>query len=296
MVSAWIPPYALGVLVLITGISGPAAGLYGIVRARSNRARVLWSALIPMGSFAALALGYLANGEAALIDLHVGVRDDHLLVPVAHIRALTDQGHVIPLRQAAHPPEPGLFARLQASLPERAGVFERVLLTTPVWQDCNCHGWIFTGGRFFIASEDVPDILTDNGYYPVTDPCPGDLAVYHYGDGHIAHTGLVYNAAGAAGGGKVEVQSKWGIMGGVYRHASHVHPYQTCQCTFYRSPRPGHLLRGLDAADLDAVHQDTDDPDDIDPDDVDRDVVDHKTARQQTAAQETAGRPAHEFP
>src|SRR5262249_51211334 len=137
------------------------------------------------------------------------------------------------------------------------------------WQDCNCHGWVFAGGRFFIASDDVPDILKDNGYYEVAHPRAGDLALYRYGDGRVAHTGIVYSAQG----GHVEVQSKWGILGGVYRHASHVHPYQSCQCAYYRTPRGGHLLHGLDA-----------------------EVAERQAAGQEFVEQAAAGRSRHELP
>ena len=31
----------------------------------------------------------------------------------------------------------------------------------------NCHGWLFTGGRYWVAGDQVEDILADNGYAQV---------------------------------------------------------------------------------------------------------------------------------
>ena len=43
-----------------------------------------------------------------------------------------------------------------------------VTRVAPVDPACNCHGWVFTGGRFWVSGEDVPRILEDNGYRRVS--------------------------------------------------------------------------------------------------------------------------------
>ncbi len=109
----------------------------------------------------------------------------------------------------------------------------------PASDACNCHGWVFTGGRYWLTPTDVAAILAENGYLPVTDPQAGDLVIYRQGT-EITHTAVV-RATGPDV--PVLVEGKWGWMG-VY-----LHPWdQSCygkSVTYYRSPRDGHLLVGL---------------------------------------------------
>jgi hypothetical protein len=109
----------------------------------------------------------------------------------------------------------------------------------PASDACNCHGWVFTGGRYWLSPTDVAAILAENGYLPVTDPQAGDLVIYRLGT-EIAHTAVV-RATGPDL--PVLVEGKWGWMG-VYLHPVD----QSCygrNVTYYRSPREGHLLVGL---------------------------------------------------
>src|SRR5205807_1160464 len=74
----------------------------------------------------------------------------------------------------------------------------------------NCHGWVFTGGRYWVKGGAVEDILRDNGYRTVEDPRPGDLVVYRDDQGAVSHTGVV-SSVGADG--LVLVESKWSWLG-----------------------------------------------------------------------------------
>ncbi|MBI1899821.1 MAG: hypothetical protein HYS13_01750 [Planctomycetia bacterium] len=115
----------------------------------------------------------------------------------------------------------------------------RIIRVAPPDVASNCHGWAFTGGRFALRGRDVAVILRDNGYEPVTNPRPGDLVIYSGFDGKISHTGVVK----AVGADYVLVESKFGPLGR-YLHA----PLDQCfgdHFVYYRSPRPGHLLKGL---------------------------------------------------
>jgi hypothetical protein len=116
---------------------------------------------------------------------------------------------------------------------------ERVIRLGPVSDSSNCHGWVFTGGRYWLSHEDVEHILVDNGYLPVSNPRPGDIAIYRTA-GTIMHTALVHSAAE---GKPVLVESKWGCMG-VFLHG-----VNDCCCgknyTYFRSSRSGHVLAGL---------------------------------------------------
>jgi hypothetical protein len=106
----------------------------------------------------------------------------------------------------------------------------------------NCHGWVFTGGAFCVAGEQADVILADNGYQPVEQAKGGDLIVYRDSSGLPSHIGVV---CFVDADGMVLVESKWGPLG-VFLHTPEMQPYGR-HFGFWRSPRLGHRLRGLDA-------------------------------------------------
>jgi hypothetical protein len=114
----------------------------------------------------------------------------------------------------------------------------------------NCHGWIFTGGRYWIAGDEVDDILSDNHYTQVSTPAAGDLAVYRDANGNVAHSGVVISVNGGT-----LVESKWGPLGR-YIHLTEDHPFGGV-CEFHRSARRGHLLGGLTLEESRTVGQKT---------------------------------------
>jgi hypothetical protein len=124
----------------------------------------------------------------------------------------------------------------------------RILRTGPCDESSNCHGWVFTGGRFWLAPVDVEIILADNGYAPVSDPNVGDLVIFRR-NSEIAHSALVHSAIP---GHNVMVEGKWG-WGGIYLHAIADSCYGK-EYTFYRSSRSGHLLVGLGGQAANAIH------------------------------------------
>lgn len=84
-------------------------------------------------------------------------------------------------------------------------------------------------------------ILSDNGYCAVSQVQTGDLAIYRDRAGQVIHSGVV---VGESLQGVVMVESKWGKLGR-FIHSADRHDYSDAICTFYRSPRPNHLLRGI---------------------------------------------------
>jgi hypothetical protein len=121
------------------------------------------------------------------------------------------------------------------------GLQGRLLRTPPPSWGSNCHGWVFTGGRFGLEGGDVERILQDNGYQAVTTPQAGDLAIYRDRYGHIGHSAVVR----AAEEGRVLLESKWGHLGRYLHRPEDYRP--VLAWTYYRSPRHGHLLQGLNA-------------------------------------------------
>lgn len=112
---------------------------------------------------------------------------------------------------------------------------------SPVDIRSNCHGFAFAGGQYLIAGEDVGSILSDNDYERVSEPRPGDVAIYFSDNARVPeHTGIVRKVDA----GEILVESKWGI-GKRYLHSALDQPYGD-RVEFYRSTRSGHKL---------AIHQ-----------------------------------------
>jgi hypothetical protein len=115
------------------------------------------------------------------------------------------------------------------------------LLFTGYHGGYNCHGWIFTGGRFWIMNDAVPAILSDNGYHQITDPRVGDLIVYWDESRQPIHSGIVQAVPPK---GPIRVESKWG-MRGQFMHTPQGQIFSQ-SFSFLRSSRRGHLLQGLE--------------------------------------------------
>jgi len=165
-------------------------------------------------------------------------------VPIRRTNTVhTDTGRPIPLGEPDRPRGSAELDPIETRVLESFGLAGRVSREHPASDASNCHGWVFAAGRYWVRPKYVGDILHDNGYGPAADPRPGDIVVY-YGDPDrtIWHSGIVREV----GSGKVEVESKWNWMG-VFRHEVTDSPFGT-DYLFFRSPRPGHLLTGLDGS------------------------------------------------
>jgi hypothetical protein len=161
---------------------------------------------------------------------------------VTSVQARTDRGRPVPVFQAE--PHHLSLAKLrvhETGLLQAGSLTERIIRTGPPDPVCNCHGWIFTGGRYWVETPDAERILQDNGYHPVSTPRPHDLVIYRDDRGQLAHSGIVRLITDD---GLVLVESKWGALSR-YLHPADVRSYGS-RHTFQRSNRPGHVLAGLD--------------------------------------------------
>jgi hypothetical protein len=244
---AWVP---LAVVALLWGLG---LGL----RTAVGRRVVEWSSrVVVRGEFHAvvLLLGGLGIIVAQAWSLDRAAEDEVLDAMEAlefersDIRPLpwsarTDRGSAVVLHA---PSDPSLDAvddrRERQYLTNRAWDLQ-IIRTAESRPESNCHGWVFTGGRFWIRSNQVDQILAENGYQEVDDPRLGDLVIYRNEKGDITHTGVV-GSRGA--NGFLLVEGKWGRMGR-YLHRPQDQPYGNTW-KFYRSARNGHLLKGVDAA------------------------------------------------
>lgn len=181
-----------------------------------------------------------ANRPQTILDTKLAMRKvDYPLT--------TDRGRRIqPLTCEGQDEALSVLRDQQAEHLQLYGLISSVMALEHGWQNCNCHGYVFTGGRFWVHGEQVPLILEDNGYTLVTDPRAGDLVVYRDGQSKVIHTGVV---RGMADAGVILVESKWGNLGR-FLHAHDKHIYLAAEsCQYYRSPRAGHLLYGLNPDD-----------------------------------------------
>jgi len=175
--------------------------------------------------------------------------------PVAGVCAVTDRGQPIPLfhyeallaasaaelsgRQAALATAQGrreFLLEMEGQFldrvfPNKQEVF-RLAEPSPLY---NCHGWIFSGGRFGIEDAFVARILEDNSYSSVPQPDEGDLVIYRQGADAV-HSGYVRSVEQ----GVVVVMSKWGPFG-VFLHPVEAQPFSP-DWTFHRTTRGGHQL------------------------------------------------------
>ncbi|MEK6257488.1 MAG: hypothetical protein AABP62_02615 [Planctomycetota bacterium] len=154
----------------------------------------------------------------------------------AEANAATDRGQIVP--QFHWHPSP--LAAERAAIPPamQGGSYPAMIITRAApGLGSNCHGWVFTGGKYVVRSGTVEMILEDNRYQPVDIPQTGDLVVHRSRTSEIQHTGVV---RAVLEDGTVIEESKWGVAGGRFLHLSDSQPYGPA--TYYRSPRQGHLL------------------------------------------------------
>ena len=182
------------------------------------------------------AIALVAVAATALFAVGVTPRrltDDNLgiahVVTVPDVTLLTDRGEALVARR---------FSRRASADDVPQGYEGRLILAGVTEALSNCHGWVFTGGRYCISAADVEAILRDNDYSRVDHPEPADLIIYRDEAGIPVHTGIV-KAVGADG--FVLVESKWGQLQ-VFWHTPDDQGY-SAHFDYWHSDRPGHLLR-----------------------------------------------------
>lgn len=228
-VMEWVPVAALGSVSLVAWATYSAAFLR-FTRHMTNP-KVIWAILLIVSPLYAT---YVASGitspmeSVAWYDV-IASRDE-----IPGLRLVTDQGREIKLYR--------FVLAEEAEQAEQQWIAEgrlecRIIRTGDVDPASNCHGWVFTGGRYAIHPDDVEDIVTDNGYQRVESPRKDDLILYRDDRGAILHTGIVVEVISE---NLVLIESKWGPLGR-YLHPPEYQPYGTT-FGYYRSSRDGHQV------------------------------------------------------
>ena len=215
------------------------------VAATLRRPAVRWSLVAAAGiTIASGSAVYSEVEESQELDRQIAELEGLTAPPptaISAAAAATDRGDPIEIREAIAPRSERDLDGIEATIMQNTVIRDSIIRSEPATDRSNCHGWVFTGGRFWISSSEVERILAGNHYRPVEEPRPGDLVVYRSGSA-IVHTGVVrYIAEGQP----VIVEGKWGCTG-VFLHSVGRSIYGSSYA-FYRSTRAGHLLVGLDS-------------------------------------------------
>jgi len=193
--------------------------------------KIAWAVVLGMSMIASrfLTAHVLQSLDREPLSQSVDLED----VPVRSTLAITDKGRTIPL---FHFKLHSTASEVEQFIHSNEKDLSQIIRLSEANSASNCHGWVFTGGRYGIREGDVATILIDNSYGEVTDPREGDLAIYSNGD-RFSHSGLVRIADKHA---PLLIESKWGPFG-VYLHTVDKQPFPG-SCKFYRSSRADHML------------------------------------------------------
>lgn len=222
--------------ILVVAIAAWGAVLFIVADALRGRRRSP-ARLRPFPTRVGVTASLLVAGVATAFFVHLvaprRLTGDDLgiasVVAVPDATLLTDRGEPLAARR---------FSRAAEAADVPAGYEGRLILAGVTEALSNCHGWVFTGGRYCLSAADVESILRDNAYARVDRPAPRDLIVYRDAQGAPVHTGIV-KAVGADG--FVLVESKWGQLQ-VFWHTPDDQRYSE-RYDYWRSDRPGHLVR-----------------------------------------------------
>lgn len=227
-------------LAVASGLTALSAGL--ILAARTKLAQYAIGLLTrPVAVTAVLLIACL--GLAAYCNIVTRMPPSAVDLPLSvgssyhsidGLVGLTDRGQALPL--IAYDEGDNLTAAELQYLDSERFVHQVIRLHSPSTA-CNCHGWVYTGGRFAIQSRYIDALLADNDYAPVEKPRAEDLVIYRGPQGTVEHSGLVRMVGKD---GLILVESKWGPLG-VYLHPVDAQPYGTTR-SFYRSRRAGHVV------------------------------------------------------
>jgi hypothetical protein len=171
----------------------------------------------------------------------IGEREFPFYFHPAAKKATTDRGNPVTMLITLNPRPAEEHDRIEAALFQHKWNLAQLIRRGPGDDRTNCLGWLFAGGEYWLLDREIDRIIRDNGYQIITQPRPDDLVVYRQ-NGHFAHVAIVRVTTKDL---PAIVEGKWGFNG-VYLHPVDASIYGS-NYVYYRSPRSGHLLAGLDA-------------------------------------------------
>lgn len=215
------------------------------MRAQLRKPRVAWATLAVAGLG---WLGYeliayqradeeeLRNNERQILRM---TERNPYVVDESRV-ASTDQGTPIHLLLPNETRSADDLTDYEQQMFQSSHLDEFVIRRGPADEGSNCHGWVFTGGKYAVGGHEVATILNENGYEMTAEPKAGDLCIYRDAGENIAHTAIV---RGVLNEGTVLVEGKWGRCG-VFLHPVDHSCYGT-NFNYYRSDRKSHVLSAI---------------------------------------------------
>lgn len=186
------------------------------------------------------------NEPALQHDNEIPLDSQTLMSEDTEYLAITDAGTQIPLFEIDLR-DSSSQTRMQLANTTKTPEGAKVIPRGDANLNANCHGWVFTGGKYLLRGRSVDQILSDNGYSVQGTPEAGDVIVYRSEQGELLHTGIV---SGILLDGTCIIESKWGISGR-FLHQAEDQPYGL-NYAFYRSERGGHLVTVIRRKDADS--------------------------------------------
>ena len=209
-----------------------------------RKPRLAWG-LVALAGFGLLGFEFARfdGVEAAGLDEHdawLKLQETTPYVADDSRAAKTDRGSAIHLLTTAEAKSAELLLASETQTLQSTRLDDYVIRRGPADDNSNCHGWVFTGGKYAILGHEVATILVDNEYRPAPIPHAGDLCVYRNESNAILHTALVRSVFDD---GTILVEGKWGHLG-VFLHSVQHSVYGT-HFDFYHSARSTHLLGSI---------------------------------------------------
>jgi hypothetical protein len=249
-VSSTLMPTAFGLVSLAIGISGLLlVGAQRFSRQTLRRVGPFGWATVGTAGIALAAFGVDRVGRVDVVTEYQPTPEQEAVgaLPTMEEDATTfvttDRGTPVSVLRSIAQRTPEQIEQFERQNLEAQRRQQRLIRSGQASDQTNCHGWVFTGGRYWLNSDQVDTVLLENGYRPASAARPGDVAIYRDDDGQVNHTALV---RAVCDDGTVLVEGKWGWMG-VFLHKAGDSCFGPTY-TFYRSERLGHVLAGLDDA------------------------------------------------
>jgi hypothetical protein len=231
---------SLVLLAVTVGIEGRFRLLSLLSRpfTSSRRASLSFATLgVVLTAGSLLLYSFEEDAYFARLDDDLGLQQSVGQLSPTPFSASTDRGRPVSMKIPAERRSRERLEQFSDRTLQDQKLVNRVIKYEPSDDASNCHGWVFTGGKYWVGGGDVDSILSDNGYAPVEHPRPGDLVVYRR-NGEVAHTAIVRYVTE---GRPILVEGKWGTFG-VFLHDVDQSCYRFAHA-YYTTSRPTHLLR-----------------------------------------------------
>ena len=232
---------ALPILLVIAMVAVSVIHVYfGMLAADKGSKGTSLLSVLPL-LFALVSFGwsasrfYVVSAVMPLEDWNLPVAPPGAQYVIEDFMMVTDKGHRLPLFGWNVTDED--FASFSTVTEKNFQANFQSIRRETSNEESNCHGWVFTEGKYLLFGEQVEEILRDNGYQVVATPVVGDIIVYRSHSGSILHSGLVQSVFG---NGEVLIESKWGISAR-YLHLPKDQPYGEL-FQYYHSERGKHSV------------------------------------------------------